>query len=160
VLFFAHLAGARIRMQVDVAFGDAVTPEAKEITYPTILDFPAPRIRAYPIASVISEKLQTMVAFGMPNSRMKDYFDIWILAQEFPFEGIDLVNAIRATFDRRRTEIPKLVPLNRIGFKEKELPLSDVMESLRKFLIPLLVAASQDIAFSERWEAGGPWSGR
>lgn len=167
-------------MQVDVAFGDAVTPEAKEITYPTILDFPAPRIRAYPIASVISEKLQTMVAFGMPNSRMKDYFDIWILAQEFPFEGIDLVNAIRATFDRRRTEIPKLVPLglseefaldrekgkqwesflNRIGFKEKELPLSDVMESLRKFLIPLLVAASQDIAFSERWEAGGPWSGR
>jgi predicted nucleotidyltransferase component of viral defense system len=111
VLFFAHLAGARIKMQVDVAFGDAVTPEAKEIDYPTILDFPAPRIRAYPIASVISEKLQTMVAFGMPNSRMKDYFDIWMLAQEFPFEGVDLVNAIRATFDRRRTEIPKLIPL-------------------------------------------------
>jgi hypothetical protein len=178
VLFFAFLAGARIRIQVDVGFGDAVEPPPEEVVYPTILNFPAPKIRAYPMESVISEKTQTVVSLGMQNSRMKDYFDIWVLSRRFSFKGASLVRAINATFDRRKTAIPQQIPiglseefaldedknkqwnafLSRIGLKRQTIVLSEVIKRLQEFLISPLSAAAQNKQFNQFWEAGGPWT--
>ncbi len=79
----AHLGNARLNLQIDVGFGDAVTPEPSEIDYPALLDLPAPKIRAYPCETVIAEKLQALVAFGIAVSRMKDFYDLWILSKQF-----------------------------------------------------------------------------
>jgi predicted nucleotidyltransferase component of viral defense system len=103
VKFTARLENARIPIQVDIGFGDAVTPGL--LDYPTVLAMPAPRIQAYPMDAVIAEKLEAIVSLGMLNSRMKDFFDIWFLARTFPFEGTLLTNAVRETFERRRTQL-------------------------------------------------------
>ena len=107
----ATLAGAKIPIQVDVGFGDAIVPDAEEITFPTLLEFPAPAVRAYPIYTVISEKLQALTVLGMANSRMKDYYDLWTLATRAEIRGLILVAAIQATFEQRETPIPKEVPM-------------------------------------------------
>ena len=96
----ARLAGATIPLQIDIGFGDVVTPAPTEVEYPTILDFPPPRLQAYPRETVIAEKLQAMVTLGIANSRMKDFYDVWVLAQSFAFEGDLLCRAIQATFAR------------------------------------------------------------
>lgn len=104
---FATIDGARVRVVVDIGFGDAV--EATEIVLPVLLDLPAPRLRAYTPESVIAEKFQAMVVLGRANSRMKDFYDIWALSKSQPF-GDELARAIRATFDRRKTVIPITPP--------------------------------------------------
>jgi predicted nucleotidyltransferase component of viral defense system len=81
------IGGAKVALQIDIGVGDAVEPPPNDVTYPTLLDYPAPRIRAYPREAAIAEKLHTMVVRGVANSRVRDYFDIWALAQQFPFEG-------------------------------------------------------------------------
>jgi hypothetical protein len=83
----ATIAGARLPVQVDIGFGDVVTPAAREVDYPSLLDMPAARVRAYPPETVVAEKVQALVALGMLNSRMKDFFDLWAISQTFPFEG-------------------------------------------------------------------------
>lgn len=88
-----------------------MTPSADEIEYPTLLDFPSPVLRAYPRETVVAEKLHAMVTLGMLNSRMKDFYDLWILAGRFPFDGGSLVAAIRATFARRSTELSQKAPI-------------------------------------------------
>lgn len=103
----AFLGKARIPVQVDVAFGDVVTPKAKKMRYPTLLDFPAPSIRACPRETVVAEKLHAVVVLGIANSRMKDFYDLYMLARDFSFNGNTLVRAIKATFERRKTGIPK-----------------------------------------------------
>ena len=105
-----YLGKARIPIQVDIAFGDIVIPEPQIVEYPTILPFPAPRLLSYPKETVVAEKLETMVALGIVNSRMKDFFDVWFLANNFEFDGETLTQAFAATFKRRRTEIPLEVP--------------------------------------------------
>jgi hypothetical protein len=102
---------AAVHLQVDIAFGDVVTPPPAEVAFPTVLDFPAPVLKAYPKESVVAEKLQAMVALGIANSRMKDFFDLWFLAGNFGFEGTLLQEAIAKTFERRQTPIPTDVPL-------------------------------------------------
>jgi hypothetical protein len=102
VKFIAKLENARIAIQVDVGFGDAVTPEV--IEYPTLLSGPAPRILAYPMESVIAEKVEAIAHLGMLNSRMKDFFDVWFLAKTFPFDPGKLSRAVAATFTRRGTQ--------------------------------------------------------
>lgn len=102
----AYLGKARIPIQVDIAFGDIVIPDPQEVEYPTILPFPAPRLCSYPKEAVVAEKLEAMVALGMVNSRMKDFFDVWFLARNFEFNGETLTQAFAATFERRRTDIP------------------------------------------------------
>ena len=102
----ASLSGARIAVVVDIGFGDSVEPGLETIDYPALLDLPAPRLRAYAPETVIAEKFQAMVALGRANSRMKDFYDIWILIKTFDFESDRLVRAIAATFARRRTAIP------------------------------------------------------
>ena len=107
----AKLGNARIPLQIDIGFGDAMTPGPVEIEYPTLLDFPAPKLWAYNQETVVAEKFQAMVHLGMTNSRMKDFFDVWSLAREFEFDGDGLAKAIAATFKRRGTELPAAVPL-------------------------------------------------
>jgi Nucleotidyl transferase AbiEii toxin, Type IV TA system len=103
IKFLAHIQNVRIPIQVDVGFGDAVKPTL--IDYPTLLPLPAPRIQAYPMNSVIAEKLEAIVSLGMLNSRMKGFFDIWFLARTFPFAAGALGDAIRSTFGRRTTRL-------------------------------------------------------
>jgi predicted nucleotidyltransferase component of viral defense system len=102
----AVVDGAKVRVLVDIGFGDAIEPGLTEIELPVLLDQPAPRLRAYSYETVIAEKFQAMVRLGRANSRMKDFYDIWILAQSYDFDGDRLARAILATFARRTTEVP------------------------------------------------------
>jgi predicted nucleotidyltransferase component of viral defense system len=106
----ATLGGARVPVVVDIGFGDAIAPGLEEIEYPALLDFPAPKIRAYARETVIAEKFQAMVMLGRANSRMKDFHDIWVLSRNYAFDGERLAQAIKATFERRKTDIPEVTP--------------------------------------------------
>lgn len=108
--FEARLANVRIPIQIDIGVGDAMTPGPIEIEFPTLLDFPPPLLLAYSRETVVAEKFQAMVMLGMINTRMKDFFDLWILSKEYDFDGVTLTGAIRATFDRRATELPSQFP--------------------------------------------------
>ena len=172
----ARVGRARVHLQVDVGFGDAITPEATEAEFPALLDAPPPVLRAYPKETVIAEKLQALVALGMLNSRMKDFYDLWRLAQHDTFDGSLLVEAVRATFDRRGTPLPEPVPVGlteefatdagkqtqwkaftRRGRLEEEATLEEVITMLHAFLVPVLDAARMASAFERRWKPGGPW---
>jgi hypothetical protein len=164
-------------LQVDIGFGDVVTPEAKTVEYPTLLDFPAPSLRAYPKETVVSEKVQAMVALGILNSRMKDFYDVWTMSQEFKFGGKTLARAIRATFDRRKTLIPRATPValteefaktpekvkqwnaflskNKLDVGNSTFP--QIIAGLNGFLAPPLSAIAEGIGFTETWPPKGPW---
>ena len=115
----ATIAGARLPIQIDVGFGDVITPEAIEIGYPALLDAPAPILRAYPPETVVAEKAEAIVSLGIGNSRMKDFYDLWTIAQIFAFECGNLAEAIRRTFERRRTPLPEQVP---VGLSDELCP--------------------------------------
>jgi predicted nucleotidyltransferase component of viral defense system len=174
VTLLAHLGRARVRVQVDVGFGDAVTPGVEEVELPPLLDFPAPRLMGYPRETVVAEKLQAMVALGMANSRMKDFYDLWHLARTFPFDGPTLTAAVAATFERRGTPVPAGPPLaltvafaadaakraqwaafvRRSGL---EAPMLEaVVEELGRFLLPVLEAARGGAPVEGKWSPGGP----
>ncbi len=111
ILIQAELARARCTTQIDVGFGDAVTPEPVEAIYPVLLDdFPAPTLRTYPVYTVVAEKLHAIAVLGMANTRLKDYFDLFILLDRETLDAEILRQAIKATFNRRGTEVDKLVP--------------------------------------------------
>ena len=178
VKFTAFLERARIPIQVDIGFGDAVTPKARKIEYPVLLDFPAPRIRACPRETVIAEKLQALVFLGMANSRMKDFYDLYVLTRDFSFDGAVLTKAVKATFRRRKTEIPAESPLaltdefgknevkpvqwkafiTKSGLEKEVAGLPEVQSQLQKFLLPVLKAASKKEASPGNWEPGGLWT--
>ena len=175
----ANLAGASIPLQVDVGFGDVVIPAPEEITYPTLLEFPAPKLRTYSKYSVVSEKFQAMVMLGIANSRMKDFFDIWAMVKEFDFDGSILSRAIQITFKQRRTDLPEEVPfpLTDSFFEDRvkktqwrafirknsieNVPgdLRDVIIIIANFLSPILDAITKGLSFYGIWRAPGPWSG-
>jgi hypothetical protein len=172
-----RLGQARISLQIDIGFGDAVTPSATEILFPTLLDFPAPILAAYPRATVVSEKFQAMVALGLGNSRLKDFFDLWTLARAFEFDGAEIARAIEATFRRRKTPVPRDPPLALTpGFgadasKRKQweaflrkgklesggMPLEEVCAVLSGFLMPPAQALAVGKKFAVKWRPGGPW---
>lgn len=102
---FADLAKARIPFQIDVGYGDAVVPEAREVLLPSFLDLPSPQLKTYPVYAVIAEKFQAMVMLGLANSRMKDFYDIGVIAHTMPLDGTILLRAVKATFERRTTVI-------------------------------------------------------
>lgn len=170
------LDGARCPVQIDIGYGDAVTPEPEEAHYPTLLPgMPAPCLRTYPRYTVVAEKCEIMVAFGMANSRMKDYFDLWLLARRMDFDGATLSRAITATFTRRQTPWPGETPLGlsdtfaqdrakaaqwQAFLRKNRLMapgLSDVVSDLRMFLLPPLRAASGIDMLKSGWAPGGPW---
>jgi hypothetical protein len=173
----ARLGKARIPLQVDVGFGDVVTPKAGRIEFPVMLPLPPPTVFVYPKETVIAEKFEIMVKLGMANSRMKDYHDIWALCREFDFSGGDLSRAIRATFRRRRTQLPKTLPLalsdefgaapskqrqwgafaKRGRLKNSEPALPNVIAQIREFLMVPVGAAVENTALNASWPKGGPW---
>ena len=105
VRFHATVARALIPMQIDIGFGDVIVPEPTMVSYPALLDFPAPVLRAYSKESVIAEKLEALTTLGLLNSRMKDYYDLALLPRLYPFDGQVVVEAIRATFRHRGTRV-------------------------------------------------------
>jgi hypothetical protein len=106
----ARVGAARLTVQVDIGIGDAITPGPQWLEYPSLLDLPRPRLRAYPRETVLAEKLHAMVVLGVRNSRMKDYFDVRALLREEEMDAGQLARAIAATFARRRTALPEGVP--------------------------------------------------
>ncbi len=173
----ARLGNTRLNLQIDVGFGDAVTPEPVEIDYPALLDLPAPRVNAYPCETVVAEKLQVLVAFDMAISRMKDFYDLWVISKQFRFKGALLSQALEATFERRGTTIPTGTPtaltdefaadrakqtqwttfLKRSGLTDAPARLSTIVQELRKFLLEPLQAAARKGTFPKSWDHGGPW---
>ncbi len=106
----AAIGVARIPIQVDVGFGDAITPGPIEIDYPALLDAPAPHLRAYPIETVVAEKFHALAVGGITNSRLKDYYDLWLIAETFELGRTPLAAAVRKTFARRETALPQEKP--------------------------------------------------
>lgn len=173
----AKLGNARLPLQVDIGFGDAFSPEIQEIEFPTILDFPAPRIRVYTKETVIAEKLHAMVVLGINNSRMKDFYDIYIMAKDFSFDGAKLAKGIQSTFERRRSEIPAKLPLaltddfasdaakglqwkgflRRSRLKDVTEEFGDIVSGLRGFLENPIAAAVSGKLFSKKWSKDGQW---
>ncbi len=169
----ANLGNAVIPLQVDVGFGDAVTPAATMEEFPSILDQPHPVIRAYPRETVVAEKYEALVRFGMTNSRMKDYHDLWFLPRRFEFDGRTLAAAIRATFERRGTRVPADTPVGltrafaidgaherqwaafvaRVG-AEAPKELTDTVEAIGAFLLPPTQAIAAAMPFDARWVDG------
>ncbi len=157
---YADVGGARVRVVIDVGFGDVVKPAIVDLDYPVLLDLPTPKLRAYPPETVIAEKFEAIVKLGQANSRMKDFYDIWLLAREHEFRGDALARAIAATFERRKTDIPTKSP---VGLAEafaldpvkqklwksfgqtigaEPPPLDEVIKELEDFLMPHAKAAA------------------
>jgi len=109
--FTSKLDTAIIPLQADVGFGDAITPAAEERTYPVLVGMAAPKLRMYPVETVVAEKLEAAVKLGMINSRMKDFYDLLVIFRRFPYDDGTLARAIAETFARRRTPLPRIVPL-------------------------------------------------
>jgi len=173
----AKLGNARIEMQIDVGFGNAIEPPANDVQYPTLLDAPAPNIRAYPPEAVVAEKLHTLVVLGERTSRMKDLYDLHTLAAQFPFDGVKLSRAIAATFDRRRTKIDSSVPIGltprfyaddaragqwRAYLDRNHLPgapgdFAQLGEKIQDFLGPVWTALVAGGNLESAWSAGDSW---
>jgi hypothetical protein len=162
VRLLGRLGNARCTVQLDVGYGDAVTPGPEEAVYPTLLDDqPPPRLRVYPRAAVVAEKMEAIVSLGMANSRMKDYFDLRALAREGALDARLLGDAIAATFQRRGTDVPVEVPLGLsdefardaakraqwkafLGKNRLDAPtLEEVIEEVRRFVAEPLELARQ-----------------
>ena len=173
----AVLGKAVVRLQVDVGFGDAITPRAREILYPSLLDFGPAKLLGYVPETAVAEKLQAMVVLDMANSRMKDFFDIWLLATKREFAGALLRDAIRATFARRRTDLPEATPvalapafsqnrekqtqwrayLRKARVREEAPTLREVADLIASFVMPVVESGRLGASFDRRWPPGGPW---
>ncbi|MDD4092559.1 MAG: nucleotidyl transferase AbiEii/AbiGii toxin family protein [Smithellaceae bacterium] len=174
--FEAWLGKAKIPMQIDVGFGDAMVPAALDMTYPTLLDMEPPVVKAYSVETIVAEKFEASLDLAELNSRMKDFYDIWILNHEYPFQGAVLQESITATCTRRST------PLSSRGlvFSKEFADRSDkqaqwttflrktqitgipedfpvIMEGMRKFLHPVAEASEKQMGFEKEWLPGGPW---
>lgn len=171
ILFVAFLGKARIPMQIDIGFGDAIYPLPKKEVLPTILDFPESTLLCYSKESVIAEKFEAMVSLGHLNSRMKDFFDIWILSRQFDFDGLTLSQAIKKTFETRETRLDEdIVPFSNTfltalkqiqwrAFKNK-MPLmvmpdtlEEVVSDLKIFLIPVVEWIEDGTLVFSKWDA-------
>ncbi len=113
-----NLGNARVSLQIDIGFGDVVVPRSRKVVYPVLLNHPAPEMKGYTKESTISEKFQTMVKLGVLNSRMKDFYDIWMLCYEFDFAGEMLAEAVQRTFENRDTPISADPAIFHLAFAE------------------------------------------
>lgn len=172
-----RIGNARTPIQIDVGFGDATAVDPLEVEFPTLLDMPAPKVRAYRMETSLAEKYSATVALGMANTRMKDYFDFWFLGNHFEFDGQELAASLHATLKRRGNDLPTEAP---IGFtlsfardasrqaiwksfwkksvrRDPALSLEEVVSFASSFLVPPAIAAAKGEKFTRRWKAGGPW---
>jgi hypothetical protein len=168
-----RLANARIAVQVDIGFGDTVTPAPEAIEFPALLDFPAPHLRAYPLHTVVAEKLEALVRLGAANSRMKDFFDLWFLSRNFTFDGRQLTAALAATFERRQSALPASTPVGLTPAFATEktvqwtvfirrnalapVELDSVLDAIRDFALPPLRAAAEKTSFVSQWASAEGW---
>jgi len=172
----ATLGTARLQLQVDVGFGDSITPEPRVLAFGPLLDMPAPVLRTYPPETVVAEKLDAMMVLGLANSRMKDYYDLWSLSETMAFTGGLLVDAVAATTKRRKTIVPPDTPvglsevfgsdatkrtqwaafLRKMGSRDA-LELPTVVARLRAFLMPIVDSVRSGAEVPGRWPPGGPW---
>lgn len=174
VTFRANLGKARISMQVDVGFNDALHPSDVEADYPALLDLPSLSLRTYARETVVAEKAQAMVHLGSLNSRMKDFYDIWRLFRQFDFDGRTLGEAIRRTFDRRGTTVIEFEELAAeleenermdkqwLAFLRKTQvdgpgSFADVLAETNNFLAPIFSSLRQGTRVDQLWTAPGPW---
>ncbi|MCL4851114.1 MAG: nucleotidyl transferase AbiEii/AbiGii toxin family protein [Bryobacteraceae bacterium] len=176
VRFSATLAKARIPMQIDIGFGDVIVPKPINVEYPAMLEFPPPLLRAYPKETVVAEKLEALTLLGMLNSRIKDYYDVALLARMYSFGGALLVEAIRSTFLHRGTAAEAspvglteafssdparaiqwraFVRRSRLG---PEWELEEIVDQVRLFASAPLAAVAEDRPFDLDWRPGGPWA--
>jgi hypothetical protein len=173
----ARCGKARLTLQVDMGLGDAVWPVPQPCTYPTLLDFPAPVLHAYPREAVVAEKFEAMVVLGDRNSRIKDFFDLHHLASRFAFDRATLCEAVRRTFERRHTPLPAedpigLTPLywenpsrpaqvrafaRRAGIEVPTQPGEEFTHLLHSFLSPLMDDLRRGRRRDGIWRPGGPW---
>ncbi len=165
-------------MRVDIGFGDAITPKPELADYPSLLDLPKPRLMVYPRETVVAEKFEAMMSLGLTNSRMKDFYDVAVMASIFAFEGQPLAKALAATFKRRGTPLSKEPPpaltdaftkrpetmalwkafVTRESILKEYAGLDAVVRLLRTFLLQPASAALENTSFDLRWPPGGPWS--
>lgn len=176
VTLLGLLDGARCSVQIDIGFGDAVVPGPEDAQYPAILEgMASPQLRVYPRYTVVAEKFEAIAKLGMLNTRLKDYFDLWVLAEHSDFEGAVLARAIHATFERRGTDLPIGLPLGlqdefaRDAQKNRQwsaflrknslqtMELATVIDVLRGFLLPVLNALSAREDFDRQWHASSGW---
>ena len=177
VTLTARCGKARLSLQIDLGTGDAVWPTPQPSAYPALLDFPAPEVLAYPREAVVAEKLEAMVVLGDRNSRIKDFFDLHFLASHFEFDRVTLAEAVRRTFERRRTPIPAAEPIaltnaywenpsrpsqlkafvRRAGLSVGANPGGDIASTLAAFLLPVLNDLRGTGGRDGTWPPGGPW---
>ena len=178
VTFTAFLEKAQIPIQIDLGFGDAIKPGPVETDYPTLLDLPSPRLLTYPRETVVSEKLEAIVKLGIANSRRKDFHDLHSLSQTFEFDGKALVDAVRATFERRATALPDGgTPLaftpefyedenkikqwkafcNKNKPRVQEIDFKMLIGHLISFLTPAIRSAQDGQELSSRWTPTHDW---
>ena len=178
IKLLANLAGARIPMQIDIGFGDAVYPEPDLASFPVLLSMEAPLIRAYPREASIAEKFQAMVLLDIRNSRMKDFYDIWFMANTWAFDMASLRKAIVTSFERRGSTIPTAVPfaltddflndpqkkqqwtafVSRLNPTDKAPSLEEVGALLQSFLLPCVFAKSPTMPVDRRWTPALGWA--
>lgn len=171
------LGAMPIRLQVDVGFGDAVVPAARQSEFPSLLDEQGPMVKAYSPETVIAEKFNAMVLLGMANSRMKDYFDIWMLSRSFKVEGSVLRDAILNTFAKRQTALPDSLPIGLSeefsrneskllqwqGFVKRQRrqeaapTLDGVIAVVREFLLPVITSISSSVPIPATWDPSSGW---
>jgi len=176
VILLGVIDNARCQIQIDIGYGDAVTPGPENAEYPVILEeFEAPKLRVYPQYSVIAEKFEALTVLGIANSRMKDYFDLWILSRYSDFEGDVLRKAIQDTFAARKTNFPGKVPFGltevfaqdaqknaqwQAFLRKNQLDapaLQNVIETIAIFLQPVVETNREKLERHIHWQAGGPW---
>jgi len=175
VRFLGTLDSARINMQIDIGFGDTVFPRPEECELPTMLDSPAPKILCYSRETAIAEKFDAMLKHEELNSRMKDFYDIWLLCRHFNFEGDELAEAVRLTLERRGTELPSDIVaftddfataqqvywtafLKRLKYTEAPESFAAVTSKLNVFLGPIALSISLRGPTPAKWAAPGPWA--
>lgn len=171
----ALLGQAKIALQVDIGFGDIVSPAPYLIDFPSLLNMDSPRILGYPKSSIVAEKVHAMVYLGDMNSRMKDYFDLWFLATTSTHVGRELQTAFSRTFKNRKTDIPMFIPVGLTAefadrkqvqwraFLKRINPISgpesfkDVIKVLADFVIPVFDACSHEKILAEIWYPDKGW---
>lgn len=175
--FRGSLGNARVNMQIDLGFADVVWPNPEAVEYPSLLDMPCPKLRGYPRETVVAEKTQALVMLGAINSRMKDFYDLWLLARKFDFDGPSLSKAVTNTFAHRDTAIPTEMPealgddfaqakqgqwkafLHSSEVPDASQDFAKVLEEVYQFLWPVLHAVGDGGELRGQWRAGGPWEG-
>ena len=170
------LGNARVSVQIDIGFGDVIIPNPRTVSYPAILDFPAPELKGYTMESTIAEKFQAMVKLGVLNSRMKDFYDIWVLSRTFDFKGKILAEAVEKTFEKRNTPVNMNTAIFDPSFGKdgnknvqwqgfiRKTKLINAPKSFEQviavvtlFLEPLAASIVERRAFNSTWPAPGPW---